>query len=154
MQDVSSISGLLPKTYWIKDVYRGRRNAFGGEATVYKARHGGNDVVIREFHSPSHHAWNDDEGKSVFKVSSREVQAYMFLTHYSLHTSDQLIVREVISHWQLRHPNVVALLGIYQSEDEESGPPSMVLQYAEHASAHLYLSNHSEPQYFLHVVCV
>lgn len=63
-------------------------------------------------------------------------------------------MREVISHWQLRHPNVVALLGIYPSEDEEGAPPLMVLQFAEHASAQRYLKAHPEPQYFLKVVCV
>lgn len=62
----------------------------------------------------------------------------------------QLIIREVIAHWQLRHPNVVALLGIHQSDDE--GPPCMVLQFAEHASARQYLKTHPEPQHFLRVV--
>lgn len=53
----------------MKNVFRGRRIAFGGEATVYKARHSSSDVVIREFHCPSHNTWNDDEGKSMLKVS-------------------------------------------------------------------------------------
>lgn len=64
----------------------------------------------------------------------------------------QLIIREVIAHWQLRHPNVVALLGIHQFDDEESGPPSMVLQFAEHPSARQYLKTHTGSQHFLRVV--
>lgn len=64
------------------------------------------------------------------------------------------MIREVVSHWQLRHPNVVALLGIHQFDHEENGPPSMVLQYAEHGSAMQYLKANPDPQNFLRVVCV
>lgn len=58
----------------------------------------------------------------------------------------------MIAHWQLRHPNIVALYGIHHFEDERTGPPAMILQYAEHASAKLYLRSHQGAQHFLSVV--
>jgi len=62
----------------------------------------------------------------------------------------QLFICEVISHWQLRHPNIVALKGICQFG---RGPfPSMILQHAEYPSARSYLELHSDSQSYMKVV--
>lgn len=60
-------------------------------------------------------------------------------------------MREVVAHWQLRHENIVALIGLYKFDGEPL--PSMVLQYAEHSSARNYLRSHPDSQYFLKIVC-
>ena len=48
-----------------------------------------------------------------------------------------MIKREVIVHAQIRHQNVIQLLGIWQ--DSEGGPPLMVMPFAENGSASAYL---------------
>lgn len=50
-----------------------------------------------------------------------------------LHNVDvQLIHREVITHSQLHHPNIVPLLGVFC--ETAVGPPMMVLPFAEKGS--------------------
>jgi len=50
LQDISSSSGLLPKSYWISGVTKGKKIFVGGEATVYLGHRGGEIVVVHEFH--------------------------------------------------------------------------------------------------------
>jgi len=50
LQDISSSSGLLPESYWISGVSKGKKIFVGGEATVYLGHRGGEVVVVREFH--------------------------------------------------------------------------------------------------------
>ncbi|KAF8307624.1 hypothetical protein DL93DRAFT_1998562 [Clavulina sp. PMI_390] len=134
LQDICSLSGVVPTGYWVTSVSIGRRIASGGEATIYRAKYRDSLVAVREFHRPML-----DEGKSIL----------------------QLIIREVIAHWQLRHPNVVTLFGIYRIPDEEEFDafdiptlallPAMVLQHAKHSSAQDYLKTHSRSEDFLQV---
>ena len=62
----------------------------------------------------------------------------------------KIVIREIIAHWQLRHPNIVAVIGIQQFDEDSF--PSMILQHAEHSSAIEYLKLHPDSQSFLKVV--
>jgi len=62
----------------------------------------------------------------------------------------QVVIREIVAHWQLRHPNIVSLIGIYQFEEEFF--PAMVLQRAEHSLAIKYLESHPDSRSFLKLV--
>lgn len=55
-----------------------------------------------------------------------------------------------MAHWQLRHPNIVSLIGIYQFEEESF--PAMILQRAEHSLAIKYLESHPDSRSFLKLV--
>lgn len=60
------------------------------------------------------------------------------------------MINEIIAHWQLRHPNIVAVFGIHQFED--GCFPSMILQCADHSSATNYLESHPDSRSFLKLV--
>src|ERR1700733_129892 len=51
LQDISSLSGLFPRQYWISDITKGDRISGGGEATIHCLRDS-TTAVIREFHLP------------------------------------------------------------------------------------------------------
>ena len=63
---------------------------------------------------------------------------------------DKIAIREIIAHWQLQHPNIVAVIGIYQFDEESF--PSMILQRAEHSSAIDYLKLHPDSRSFVKLV--
>ena len=50
----------------------------------------------------------------------------------------QYIRREIITHAQLRHPNVIAFLGVFRDDDND-GAPMIVLPFMENGSAMDYL---------------
>lgn len=58
--------------------------------------------------------------------------------------------REIIAHWQLRHDNVLPLLGLYQEED--NGPPLMVTPYKEHGTASKFLKTYGDAETYVHIV--
>jgi hypothetical protein len=62
----------------------------------------------------------------------------------------QIVIGEIVAHWQLRHPNIVSLIGIYQFEEESF--PAMILQRAEHSLAIKYLELHPGSRSFLKLV--
>ncbi|KAF8304819.1 hypothetical protein DL93DRAFT_414575 [Clavulina sp. PMI_390] len=68
LQDLCSISGVLPKPYWMTEVSKGRPIGSGAEATTYKGRRLGVTVVVREFRYFGHDRWAGNEGKSVPQV--------------------------------------------------------------------------------------
>lgn len=53
------------------------------------------------------------------------------------HHQTQSIQREIVSHWQLRHPNVLRLIGIYY--EEGSGVPMMLVPFMKNGAAFKYL---------------
>ncbi|KAF8279080.1 hypothetical protein DL93DRAFT_2103823, partial [Clavulina sp. PMI_390] len=146
-KDVCLQSGELPEMYWISGVIKKKKNhiASGSEARVHRAKYHGDSVVVRVFHY--NESWGPDEREFRLK----------------------LVLREIISHWQLRHPNVVALIGIYRSvdnscsEEDDSDDsnaadtpdpvqlPNMVLQYAKYLSAQEYLKSDAGCGSFLNV---
>jgi serine/threonine protein kinase len=50
----------------------------------------------------------------------------------------QLICREIVTHRQLRHQNIIPLLGVFRETDEDS--PMMILPFVENGSAVDYLN--------------
>ena len=68
------------------------------------------------------------------------------LTH-----NPKLIIREIIAHWQIRHHNIVKLIGIHLFDKQLV--PSMILRRAEHPSVMDYLESHPEPEAFIKLVC-
>ncbi|KAF8301046.1 kinase-like protein [Clavulina sp. PMI_390] len=144
LQDICSLSGVLPESYWITGVSKGKPIGGGAEATIYRGKYRGGPVVVREFRFLGQGRGLENERRSI----------------------PQIIIREIVSHWQLRHPNVVSLRGIYRVQDDSANeedsdasdaptpmrPPSMVLQYAKHSFALDYLQSHDGSGRFLEVV--
>lgn len=58
--------------------------------------------------------------------------------------------REIVSHWQLRHDNILPLIGVYY--DEENGPPLMIMPYMEHRSSSTFLRTYGDAETYIHVV--
>lgn len=63
LQDISSWSGLFPASYWISDITKGKKISVGGEATVYLGHHGGEAIVVREFHPVDSESGGFDEAR-------------------------------------------------------------------------------------------
>lgn len=61
-----------------------------------------------------------------------------------------MVRREIITHWQLRHDNVLPLLGIFQEEPD--GPPLIVTPYKEHGTAERFLKTYGDAETYIHIV--
>jgi len=123
LRDISSDLNCFPKSYEISDVSTGNELSSGGEARLYVGSHRDQTVVIRRFHTKTAR-----DNKRLTKT----------------------IIREVISHWQLRHRNIVALIGVHKFEGDCY--PSAVMEYAEHSSAIEYLELHPEAESFARIL--
>lgn len=55
------------------------------------------------------------------------------------HIVSQILRREVITHAQLTHPNIIPLLGVYR--DYANGPPLMILPLIENGSLEEYIEH-------------
>lgn len=55
----------------------------------------------------------------------------------------KLLQKEIVTHAQLEHENIIPLLGVYRETDD--GPPMMILPYLENGSAPDYLETLSAP---------
>ena|ERR1700733_14085506 len=143
LQDISSLSGLFPESYWISDVTKGKKISVGGEATVYLGEHRGEAIAIREFHPL------ESSGLGALDIGQK-VRLLHCTVCLPVMSVFKTMIREIIAHWQLRHPNIVAVLGIHQFE--EGYFPSMILQLADHSSAINYLELHPDSRSFLKLV--
>lgn len=65
----------------------------------------------------------------------------------------KLIIREAVSHWQLRHENIVTFLGVFYDPSDSASPPSMVLRRAKYSSALKYVEICDDTGSFLKIVC-
>ena len=70
LQDIGSSFDLLPESYWVPRITKGKRISVGGEATVYLGDRGGETVVVREFHPLESDGLNEPEIDHVKKVRS------------------------------------------------------------------------------------
>lgn len=57
----------------------------------------------------------------------------------------QIIHKEIITHAQLRHENIIPLLGVYGEENDDS--PVMVLPYIERGGVLTYLEGFKLPSH-------
>lgn len=57
---------------------------------------------------------------------------------YKVTLPSQLIQREIVTHAQLHHENIIPLLGVFRESDSE--PPMMVLPFMENGSASAYIA--------------
>lgn len=128
LQDVCGESGQCPASYWLTGVTRGKRCGVGGEATIYEGMYNGRCVVVREFHCPQDGDWETDNGVAIIK----------------------LVYRESISHYQLRHPNIVAFVGLLRHPEEPA--PSIVMVKAKHNSVMKYLNEYGSAQCFINTI--
>lgn len=63
----------------------------------------------------------------------------MLIRFTGVRTRPQLIRREVITHSQLSHPNVLPLLGVFREHTD--GPPMMVLPLVDNGSLEDYVQH-------------
>lgn len=146
---MTSISGLLPGSYWLKNVVRTNRRVGGGaEASIYCGTHNGLKVVIREPNLPDSFHLSRVERTAFLKVSN----AGILVRFQRLKGAVQEVRREIVSHWQLRHKHIIGMVGIYQ--DDGYGIPSMILPHMEHGKASDYLRVYGGAFTFLEVVGV
>lgn len=64
--------------------------------------------------------------------------------------TNQRIRSEIITHWQLRHNNILQLLGVYQ--EAHDAPPFMVVPYMENKSSSIFLQTYGDAETYIHVV--
>lgn len=69
LQDICSLSGQFPETYWLTDVTKGNLISRGGEASVYKGGQGDRTVVVRQLHTISLGEDEQPGNKKLMKVS-------------------------------------------------------------------------------------
>lgn len=69
LQDICSLSGQFPETYWLTDVTKGNLISRGGEATVYKGGQNDRTVVVRQLHTISLGEEEEPANKQLMKVS-------------------------------------------------------------------------------------
>lgn len=53
LRDLSDASGELPSTFWLTEVKRSTRRAYGGDAEVWVGSYAGQEVAVRDFWFPS-----------------------------------------------------------------------------------------------------
>jgi serine/threonine protein kinase len=63
-----------------------------------------------------------------------------------------VILREIVIHWHLRHPNILSLSGVFREVD--NAPPLMVLPYVPEGTALRSLKSNNTPERFLNIVCI
>jgi hypothetical protein len=82
LQDLCSISGEIPSSFYLKDVTVDRNEQFGGggEALVYGGRFNGQRVVVREIRTPRRRYWRSPDGQRTIKVIKRILIA-QFMCH-------------------------------------------------------------------------
>jgi len=136
LQDVCSESGELPSNYWLKRVTVNWRQCIGkgGEALIFVGCLHDRKVVARQIHKPDNKGWDTEAGQAALKVC-----LICFVHRLSILLNlPQYIRREIITHAQLRHPNVIAFLGVFR-DDDNGGSPMVILPFMENGSAMDYL---------------
>lgn len=68
---------------------------------------------------------------------SKPATVVLQMANYHLTTFSKLLQREIVMHAQLRHTNIIPLLGVFR--ESESDPPMMILPFMEKGSASDYL---------------
>ena len=128
LQDLCSVSGEIPSSYYLKDVTVDRCDVVGGggEALVYGGYCNGRKVVVRQALAPRTNFWRSPDSQTVIKVITNN------LMKDATYSVIQLIHREMITHALLDHPNIIPFLGVYRENAE--GPPMTVLPFIEGGS--------------------
>lgn len=71
LQDICFTTSQVPSCYRLCGVVKGHQISRGGEADVYAGTYGGKDnIVVRQFSSPSEGDWTTPEARAVIKVLS------------------------------------------------------------------------------------
>ena len=70
LQDLCSISGEIPSSYYLKNVTVDRRDMVGrgGEAIIYGGDFNGRRIVVRQVAPPRKGFWRSLDGQRVIKV--------------------------------------------------------------------------------------
>lgn len=74
LQDICSVSGVLPSIYWLNEIVKAtQRVGIGAEATIWLGTHQGLEVVIREPHIPNQNGRSINERNTLLAVSAPTV---------------------------------------------------------------------------------
>lgn len=151
LQDVSSVTGQLPLLYRVQrrpDVNWLNSLGTGAQSNVYQVTPlAPNTEATQAVRIPvfAKNRWGSEEGQELLKVSELLQTITLFDVKFP-----QAIRREIVSHWQLRHANVLPLIGIYY-ETEESAP-WMLVPLMKYGSADVYLEEFPGVAQFVSVV--
>lgn len=150
LQDICSISHLLPTKYWLSDVeVNTERISMGGEAMIFSGNYQGRAVAVREIFPPQDEDWTSPKGMETLNVSIPSWR-YMWSDPDPLFAVRQIIRREVIIHGQLHHQNLLPLFGVYQST--RSIAPLIILPYVRNGSAINWLQKNGSADAFFKIV--
>jgi serine/threonine protein kinase len=117
----------------------------GGEATIWLGSYDGKEIAIREIHLPEE-GWSSPAGQRTLKARMHRKDTTFRTSYCSIF---QVILREIVTHWQLHHPNILTLFGVFREVD--SDPPMMVLPFVPHGSALGWLKSNNTPECFLNI---
>jgi serine/threonine protein kinase len=141
LQRVVEASDQLPSRLLITGVTAMIYNNQGGEATIFKCRHGDRDVAARVIQVKS----SNDDTDMTRSVGECLLPSCVFLTSWELQL--QGIRREIIVHRQLKNRNILELLGIIKTDQH---PLTIITPWMENGQASKYLKTH--PENFMTVV--
>ncbi|KAF8296927.1 kinase-like protein [Clavulina sp. PMI_390] len=102
----------------------------GGEAIIWRARIKGETVIARDTRPPPSNSWFSPDGARIlsvrFFVGFEPPELSLNIIH------PQVIRREIISQIQIRHPNVIPILGVSSSPNH---PLSIITPFVPNGSA-------------------
>lgn len=151
LHDLNSFCDILPGSYWLHGVSIGRGIfARGGEAVIRRGKYQGELVAIRQFYAPEDIDWSSPAGNQILKVGK-----FFDMTNSTKKSNynEQTVRREMITHRQLLHPNVLRLIGICEDTTEDEGccPLMMVLPFLP-MKVKVYLDQNPQPEVFVKLV--
>jgi len=116
LQDICKATGSLPASYYLHDITPKSPLSSGGEACTYRGTLKKcsrlREVVLRKVFLASDDTQSPADGKLVSKLPLSEIS-----TSTHLGKILQCIRREIITHRQLIHENIILLLGVYCADD-------------------------------------
>lgn len=161
LQDVCSTSGQLPQQLLLsgRDVHRNDEiYERDGEACVYRGKLGSDEVLVRRLLPPNGSSWDSPEGYEYRRVRC----CFVMYASYTCRPGSnrfhcaslikQIILREIMVHWQWRHQHVLPLHGVVFGPESEETVPNLVVPFMSGGDPIRWLNDHPSPSDFVKIV--
>jgi serine/threonine protein kinase len=148
LQDICKATHSLPTSYYLQGIMLKHCLGRGGEACTYRGTlrkySRFHEIVLRKVFLPSDDTQPSASDKLVCNLLSMVISA-------SAHFNQILpcIRREIITHRQLNHQNIIPLLGVYHADDH---PLIIITPWLRNGHALEYLEKNGTPSVYLHIV--
>jgi serine/threonine protein kinase len=147
LQDICKATGSLPTSYYLQGITAKCPLGRGGEACTYRGTlrkdSRFHEIVLRKVFLPS----NDTQSSANDKVSNPLSMWISASAHFG--QTLRYIRREIITHRQLSHQNIIPHLGVYHAGDH---PLIIITPWLRNGHALEYLEKNGTPSVYLHIV--